>query len=290
MRRAPLLLGFVALLAGVPAAAQRPLDERRAASPDGAIRIHNLAGSVRVIGWDRDTIAVRGTVRESGEPFVLHVAGSNAKLGVWPGSGEALPSELEVRVPRRSRVWVKTESADVSIDGVTGAVDVSSVSGGIEVRGAPGEVFVESMAGAIDVAVDARVLRARTAGADIVVQGRITDAQVLSVSGAVMVENKQVERGRFESVDGSVRYRGGVARASSVEFITHSGDIDVALLRGVSARVTVSSFQGEVESLLQGKLVQSGGKGNRQYAQTLGDGGADVVIRTFKGRVRLGYW
>jgi hypothetical protein len=277
------------LVAAAPVAAQRPIDERRAAAADGAIRIHNLAGSVRVTGWDRDTIAVTGTVREGAEPFALHVSGGNAKLGIWPGSGEALPSQLEVRVPRRSRVWIKTESADVVVHDVTGGVDVSSVSGAVEVRGAPGELFVETMAGAIDVTVDTRVLRARSAGSDITVRGRVRDAEVLSVSGTVTVENKQVERGRFESVDGSVRYRGGIGRASSVEFITHSGDIDIALLRDVSARITVSSFQGAVESLLQGRLVQSGGKGNRQYALTLGDGGADLVIRTFKGRVRLGY-
>jgi DUF4097 and DUF4098 domain-containing protein YvlB len=284
-----LLLLCMLLLLAAPAAAQRPLDARRAAAADGAIRIHNLAGSVRVTGWDRDTIAVTGTVREGSEPFVLHVSGGNAKLGIWPGSGEALPSQLEVRVPRRSRVWIKTESADVVVQDVTGGVDVSSVSGAVEVRGAPGELFVETMAGAIDVTVDTRVLRARSAGSDITVRGRVRDAEVLSVSGTVTVENKQVERGRFESVDGSVRYRGGIGRGSSVEFITHSGDIDIALFRDVSARITVSSFQGAVESLLQGRLVQSGGKGNRQYALTLGDGGADLVVRTFKGRVRLGY-
>ena len=283
------LVGLVLLLAAAPVAGQRPVHERRAATPDGAIRIHNLSGSVRVIGWDRDTIAVQGTAPSQGEPFALHVSGGNAKLGIWPGSGEAQPAQLEVRVPRGSRVWIKTESADVVVSAVTGSVDVSSVSGRIDVRGAPGEVFVESMAGPIELEVESRVLRARTAGADIILRGRVSDAQVLSVSGSVTVMNKQVERGRFESVDGRVRYHGGIARGSSVEFITHSGDIDIVLMRDVNARITVSSFQGSVESLLQGKLVQSGGKGNRQYALTLGTGGADLVVRTFKGSVRLGY-
>jgi DUF4097 and DUF4098 domain-containing protein YvlB len=285
------VIGLAAIpLCATPAAGQRTIAERRAARPDGAIRIHNLVGSVEVIGWDRDTIAVTGTVREGAEPFGFHVSGGGAKLGIWPGTGEALPSELRIQVPRRSRVSVKTESADVVISEVTGSVDVSSVSGRIVVRGSPGELFLESMAGPIEAEVASRVLRARSAGADITVRGLVADAEVLSVSGNVYVMNKRVARGRFESVDGRVQYRGGIAPGSSIEFITHSGDIDVALLRNANARIAVNSYQGEVESLLQGKLVQSGGKGNRQYALTLGTGGADLVVRTFKGRVRLGYW
>lgn len=285
----PFVLGLAALLAAAPVAAQRPIAERRAAAADGAIRIHNLAGSVRVIGWDRDSIVVRGTIGAGSEPFTMHVSGRNAKLGIWPASGEAPPAALEVHVPRRSQVWIKTESAPVLIDEVSGGLDISSVSGRIEVRGAPRELFAESMGGTIDLTVDTRVLRARTAGADIVVRGRVADAEVLSVSGNVTVENKQVTRGRFESVDGAVRYGGGIARGSIVEFITHSGAIDIALLRGSDAELTVSSFQGEVESLLQGKLIQRGGRGNRQYSLTLGRGGADIRVRTFKGQVRLGY-
>lgn len=275
----------------LPAAvhAQKPLREARPADPAGAVRINNIAGTVHVIGWDRDSIVVEGTVPERGEPFVFHVSGANAKLGVW-GDDQAASgaAQLRVYVPARSRVWLKTTTADVQVEQVRGGVDVSSVSGRIEVSGSPGEANLESMGGAVLAEVDTRVLRARTAGGDITIRGRVADAQVYTVSGLVSVNNKQVERGRFESVDGGVNYRGGVARASTVEFVTHSGTIDVALPAAIDADVRISSYQGEVHNLLGGKLEASGGKlKSREYALSLGRGGAELIIRTFKGTVRL---
>jgi hypothetical protein len=289
MRRPELHLLLACLLQALPnaAAAQKTIDEVRAASPDGAVRINNLAGSVRVTGWDRDSIAVTGTVAGGGAPFVLHVSGANAKLGVFADGAAPPTARLEVRVPARSRVWIKTSTADVVVRAVRGGLDVSTVSGRIEIRDQPAEVYAESMGGEVEVEVDTRLLRVRTAGSNITIRGRVADAEAYTVSGLVSILNKQVERGRFESVDGGIRYTGGIARSSSVEFVTHAGDIELALPASLAADVRISSFQGTVNSGL-GKLVRnSASKQGGEYTLTLSGGGAEVIVRTFKGAVRL---
>ena len=289
MRRPELQLLLAGLLLALPnvAGAQKPINEVRAASPAGAVRINNLAGSIRVIGWERDSIAVTGTVAGGGAPFQLHVAGANAKLGIWP-EGEAAPTaKLEVRVPARSRVWIKTSTADVTVQDVRGGLDVSTVSGRIDIRGQPSEVYAESMGGVVELELDTRMLRARTAGSNITIRGRVADAEAYTVSGLITILNKQVERGRFESVDGGIRYSGGIARASTVEFVTHAGDIELALPASLPADVRISSFQGTVRSEL-GKLVRdAASKRGGEYTLTLSGGGAEVIVRTFKGAVWL---
>ena len=52
MKRAALVLATVL---AVPAwlGAQTPVDQKRPASPDGTVRIENMAGSVKVTGWDK---------------------------------------------------------------------------------------------------------------------------------------------------------------------------------------------------------------------------------------------
>lgn len=289
MRRPEFPPLVLALLLALPSAAvaQKPINEVRPAAPDGAVRIQNLAGSVRVTGWDRDSIAVSGTVAGGGAPFVLHVAGANAKLGIFPDGDAAPIARLEVRVPAGSRVWLKTSSADVAVRGVRGGVDVSTVSGRIEVYDQPAELYAESMGGEVEVEVETRLLRVRTAGSNITIRGRVTDAEAYTVSGLITILNKQVERGRFESVDGGIRYTGGVARISAVEFVTHAGDIDLALPASLAADVRINSFQGTVKSEL-GKLVRNtGSKQGGEYSLTLNGGGAEVIIRTFKGGVWL---
>lgn len=290
MRRLRLELPLaIGLLCGLPLAvsAQRTVNEVRPAAPDGAVRINNPAGRVRVTGWERDSIAVTGTVAAGGVPFQLHVSGASAKLGLWSEEAQAPAAVLEVRVPARSRVWVRTATADVTIGDLRGSVDVSTVAGRIDVRGQPADLYLESMGGPIDVEVDSKVLRARTAGSDITIRGRIADAEAYTVTGVISILNKQVERGRFESVDGGVRYRGGFAPTSTVEFVTHGGDIDVTLPGSLAADISISSFQGKVSSEL-GKLVRrTAAAQSASYALSLGGGGAEINIRTFKGAVRL---
>jgi DUF4097 and DUF4098 domain-containing protein YvlB len=163
-------------------------------------------------------------------------------------------------------------------------VDVSTVSGRIDVRGEPAEVYAESMGGAVELELDTRLLRARTAGSNITIRGRVADAEAYTVSGVVDILNKQVTRGRFESVDGGIRYRGGVSPASAVEFVTHGGSVELAMPAAVAADVRISSFQGEVTSEL-GRLVRtSSGRGGDEYQITLGGGGAEVIIRVTRPR------
>ncbi|MGH7444665.1 MAG: DUF4097 family beta strand repeat-containing protein, partial [Longimicrobiales bacterium] len=211
--RAVLLCLALGYTAG-SAAAQRQIDERRAAPSAGPVRVHVYGGTLRVIGWSNDTIAVTGTVREAGgDRFYLSVSPQGSKLGIWPQQLDTLPpSQLELYVPRNSSVWIKTVSADVQVQGLTGGVDVYSVGGRIDVEGAPRELYAETMAGAIAVDVAARSARLRTASGAIALRGRIADAAAQSVSGAIEITGNEIERGRFESVDGDIVFNGSVQR------------------------------------------------------------------------------
>ena len=55
-----LVLAWVASGSGIATAAAQTIDRRVAIAPDASIRVLNLVGSVKVTGWDKDTLAVRG--------------------------------------------------------------------------------------------------------------------------------------------------------------------------------------------------------------------------------------
>ena len=104
MKRAALVLATV--LAG-PAwvAAQTPVDQKRPAAADGKVSIENMSGSVKVTGWDRAEVQVKGTVGSGGE---LSFDGSEKETTIEVeaehGNPMGIKSDLEVFVPAGSSV------------------------------------------------------------------------------------------------------------------------------------------------------------------------------------------
>lgn len=283
------LVGATLLAASaIPAAAQRSVSQRFAAAPDGFVRVQNIAGSIKLIGWDRDSIAVTGTVHDTpSERFEVQRGSDGVKLGIWDTSVErAEPSHIEVRVPARSRVWLRTGSAEIFVSGVTGTLDVSSVGGDIELRGAPSEVFAESMTGRVMLDVQTAVARAKTVTGSVLLRGSIRDATATSVSGNVLIEDATVERGSFESTNGELRFVGQLRRDASLDFVTHAGAVELLLPAATNAVFTVSTFEGTLRSEFSAPIRSSMSKikgGEQSF--TLGQGGARVNVRTFRGRV-----
>ncbi|MSR07106.1 MAG: hypothetical protein EXR93_08590 [Gemmatimonadetes bacterium] len=284
------ILLALALLVPTVASAQS-VNRRVALARDASIRVFNLEGSIRIIGWDKDSLVVTGTLSPGGgKLFYFGGGGRGAKLGVEPrSSGESDgPSNLEVFVPARSKVWIKAATAEVSVSGFSGSLDVYSVSGSIRVDGSPAQVYAESMDGNIEVAGSAPWVRAKTASGAITITGGGEDVAATTVSGTMIVQGARVVRGRFESVTGDMKFDGDVDRGASLTFESHSGVIELRLPSSVSADFNVNEFQGKIVNELTSAAARPiRDRGGQELAFTMGQGGADVTIRNFKGAVLL---
>ena len=289
-------LGALALAAGLLApgeAAAQSRTVRRAypLDPDGSVRVYLLGGDVRVVGGASDSVVVVATV-PAGQ--ALHGGGGRrgVKVGVWDegATGPVPPSRLELRVPARSRVWVKVgQSAEVDASGITGGLDVNIVAGRVRVRGAPRELNVEAMDGSIEVTGAPPWLRAKTASGAITLTGGGEDVALTSVSGTVSVAGGRVTRGRFESVTGDVRFDGAADPAGSLTFDTHSGTTELRLPRDAAAEIEVTTILGTITNGLSDARPVAGREARgRALSLAVGDApGATITVRSFKGRVLL---
>lgn len=281
-------VGVLALLiAAGPLPAQTTIHAGRATAPGGvSLRILNLEGSIRVSAWDQDSIAVTGTAETDPSRSGFYLAGTTTGAGFKLGMDVAADgrpvgaARIEVRVPRESRVWVKSNGASIEVDGVRGGLDLYSVSGPIRVSGRTEQLSVESMDGDVELTAAAGWLRVKTADGRVLLSGSADDAAVSTVSGAIVIEGGRYARARFESVTGGIEFRGSIPRGGSYAFETHSGPVTLRLAPDPDATVSVTSFGGEVRSEF-GPAPEPG------RAARLGNGEATVSIRTFKGAVSL---
>jgi hypothetical protein len=281
-----MVLGLLAVLAAPSLRAQQKLDKRIAIAVDASIRITNLVGTTRVLGWDRDSIAVTGSA-PAGTSFYLGGAGRAAKLGLEAeeGAKPAPGGHLDVRVPRGARVWVRSTEGAIDVQALTGEVDLLSVGGIIRVTGTPRQVTAESIEGDIEVVGPSPLVRVKTGGGRILLRQTNGDVTASTVSGPIVATELQPLSARLETVSGSVNYSGTVDRRGILDIQTHSGDVELLLPTSLGAEFDLESRGGSVGVELPAKTGKPV-KGKSVFFANAG-GGVQIVVRSFKGQIRV---
>jgi hypothetical protein len=278
------------LLIASPLVAQKKVERRLPLGMEGALRIVNMVGSVVVHGWDKDTVLVRGTLG-TGDSFFMGGGYTGAKMFVESvNDRDPKPTRLEIWVPARVRLWVKTATASIDVSDVSGGLDLYVVSGTIDVRGNPGELNAEAIDGDIHVTGSPSWMRAKSATGAITFQGASPDAGLSTVSGPIKVEGGSgvFERTKIETVTGNISFAGRLDRSGAFDFDSHGGSIDIAIPEKTSATFSVVTIAGSITNNLSKRAPIAGrfGRGAELTTEE-GGGGAKVSVRTFKGPVTL---
>jgi putative adhesin len=257
--------------------------------PTTPLKIFGVAGSVRLVGWDHDSVMVTGPSKPPGFFFIPDP--QTVKMGVEYRLGidettvgtDVRPSHLVIYLPKQSRIAIRTTSAD--IDGTDVSGFFTTGSGAILLRGASATLDVESINGNIDINANASWLRARTGRGRLIVRGTVQDVDASTVDGELDVASSAIVHGRFSSVTGDIRYGASPPASAIFDFSNHSGAVDLSLPRDVSAALDLSSVMGMVENGLGQARPVAGGAHSLRVK--LGRGDAQITVRTFKGTVRL---
>jgi hypothetical protein len=286
-------LTVLSALIPLSAQSQQKVDIRRAATSTVSVRLNGALGNVRVIGWDRDSIALTGGLaagsRLEGGPQNAPGPATGMKFYVEAtDQASERGNRLELRVPKNARVWIKSGSADIEASAITGGLDLNIVGGSVRVTGTPRELIVESMDGSVVFNGTAGYARLKTATGDLSMQGGGDDISLTSISGNITVADGSAQRGRFESVTGSITYAGDVARGGEARFDTHSGAIELRFAANANAEIDAATITGTIENGLTPRRPSVGreGRGMELYTSS-GTGGARVQVRSFKGNVKL---
>ena len=293
-------LAFALALLPRQATSQARVDERWPLDPGGSVRIVSPFGRIRVLGWDADSVAVSGRLDAGAGRFYATGDAGARKLGVDIAADARNPgrAELEVRVPRRATVWVRSTAADIDVVGMDGTLDLSTVGGAVHVVGTPQDVTAETMDGRVEVAGGTGRARVKTVSGDILLRGASADLGASTLSGAIVVRaagwqrgGTGVQRGKFESVTGDISFDGELGRGGGVELESQSGNIVVRVPPQTIVDFDVVTIQGTITNTLgqgaQQPKARTGGSGKELRFST-GVGGAQVTVRSFRGAIVVG--
>jgi hypothetical protein len=277
-----------AVLAGSTAQAQSSSDGRvlgaRRVLPSAGFKIWVPDGDLRMVAWDRDSVVVRGRIAR-GDSFFIGGDSLGMKLGVeHPFSeGSGGKSAIVVYVPRKARVSVKTVTAKIDATNVSGWF--YSVSGSMHLSGAATSIEAETMTGNLDLDLTTSWLRARTGDGHLLLRGAPEDVDVSTVGGTLDIATMAIRRGQFGTVSGDIHYVGSPLSGAIMDFSSHSGNVELMLPRTVSGVFSLTAISGAIENGMSS--VRPAAAQPRSMRVSMGRGGSQITVRTFKGSIRL---
>jgi DUF4097 and DUF4098 domain-containing protein YvlB len=286
MRPAAIL--FTALLAA-PAAAQTTIDQHRSAAPDGTVDIENMAGSIRVTGWDKNEVAVSGKLGHRASGLQLSGGSSHTKIEVeTEGNPNGVHSDLDIKVPAGSRLKIDGFEATITVTGVTGTVQAETVNGSITLSGGVKEVDLQAVNGAVEVAKASGRIKAESVNGPVTVRESSGELEASTVNGRLEVRGGSWSKVHLETVSGELRFEGSLSKKATLNAETVSGSVELAFPAGIAADFSFSSFSGSIDNDLGPAATrQSKWTTEKELSFSFGGGGAKVSVQTLSGSIHL---
>jgi DUF4097 and DUF4098 domain-containing protein YvlB len=143
--------------------ARATVDESRPLPAGGSFSLENTNGEVTVAGWDEARVRIEAVKRAASERALeelkVEIVGEGDRLSVRTRQprgglfGRGGQVDYRISLPRSARVRVENVNGRVEVEGVEGALDVSTVNGSVSVAGAAGAVDASSVNGTVEVDV-----------------------------------------------------------------------------------------------------------------------------------------
>jgi DUF4097 and DUF4098 domain-containing protein YvlB len=272
------VLALAAALAAAFQSADTVVDARRG----DRLVIEQVTGRITVTAWDRDAVELR---TERGTAGVV-VRRSGTDLHVEHADGARRRSIVAtLRVP----AWIDLEAGsndlDIAVSGVDGAIRVRNLGGDVRIEDVGGPVEARSLRGEIVVADARGPVRVSSQSDDVTLRRISGPVEAHSGDGDLVLDDIRASAVRVEAQDGDVSFSGTIVPGGDYAFYVHDGDATIAIPGTTSARVSVSTFDGEFQSEFTVRVDRF--TSSREFDFTLGSGEARIRIEVFDGEIRL---
>ena len=261
----------------------------------GSLDISNLSGDIEIHGRPGTEIRVEAEKHGHGDPSLVSIevsqTGDRVRIETKYSKGKKhdhVSVDFSVTVPTGTSVSVESVSGDVEVENIGGELEAESVSGDVTVTKAENLLAATSVSG--EVTVEGATSREHpeigSVSGDVRVTGlKAREVEVSSVSGDVILTHAECERAAMESVSGDIRYSETFAKDGRYEFESHSGDVQIHIANDIGFELAAETFSGDIES--EFPLTMSGTSSKREVNGVYGDGSVMIEASTFSGSITI---
>jgi len=278
-----------ALLSAVPLQQQRAFDTDTTVSVAAGTRLklENVGGEVIIKAWDRNQVRIQAS---HSSRTVVGIRLSESTLRLTPEGNRGIARmggvvDYTLTVPAAMSIEIGGMYADVTIEGTRGEISVQTVEGNINVKGGGDNLQLQTVNGKISVQGARGRLDLRSVSEDVDVTDVVGDVVAETVSGSITLTRIDGKRVEAQTVSGDVRFDGTLRADGTYSFLTHSGDVTVAIPENASALIRTAVANGDVNASFT--LPSSERSSRRRQEYRLGGGGASIELETFSGDIRL---
>jgi hypothetical protein len=275
----------------MPLYAGEDVDLTKSASADGLVKIDSVRGEVIILGWDKDEISVVGELDDLAKELIFEVHGDRSLIkvvmphgGINWGDG----SDLEIRVPKGSRVDFVGVSADTVAEDIIGGVRIRSVSGDIETKNIRGHLMLSSVSGDIKIDDCEGALHSSTVSGNVDILSHMGQIDLETVSGSIEIETLENEKMRVKSISGEIDVVSDLLSGAFVDIQSISGEIELELTGDVGAEFEIDAgMSGGIDNELSDDEVFRSRNGRESLKMKIGDGSGRVRIKTLSADIKL---
>jgi DUF4097 and DUF4098 domain-containing protein YvlB len=271
-------IALILVAAGSVQAAEKSLDRTFAVSPGGSLSVDADSASVRVSANDSNQVIVRMRARDSdenlantrleavqtGDGVTVTLRQGNRSSGWFNWRSWNGDQEIDVTVPRRYNVRVRTGGGSIELRDVTGTANLGTSGGDINVRNLGGNIELRTSGGGIHADTVRGDVNADTSGGDV---------RLMNIDGKI----------RGNTSGGSVRCS-LVGANRGISATTSGGDIELILPRTVAGELKATTSGGDIESDIPVPVTST--KEDRLIGP-LNGGGQLIEARTSGGSIRV---
>jgi DUF4097 and DUF4098 domain-containing protein YvlB len=252
--------------------------------PGSRLNVNNFGGEIAVRAWGRNTVRIEAA---HAERMRVRVEALGSDIEVRASSRRGIPGRVDYRItaPEWMPLSLSGIYADVSVEGAKSEVSAETVKGDVRVLGGDGFIRLSSIQGAVCVGGARGRLELSSVDQGVSVSDAEGDISVDAVNGDVTLEGIRSGMVEAATVNGDVTYVGEIRAGGRYRLASHSGNLFIVIPRRASARVSVATFSGDLESDFPVSLTQAK-KGGR-FDFTLGSGSARIDLETFLGTINL---
>jgi DUF4097 and DUF4098 domain-containing protein YvlB len=276
----------VTLLAAMLAAAmaQQQTDTTFSVRPGSRIEVETFGGSITVRTWNRNDVRVQAQHGRR-ETIDIDARGSSVRIEAEGYMGVAKDVRFTLHVPKSAHIEASGVQTDIDVEGVTGDVDAETVQGSIRVIGGA-RLKLESVEGDLLISGARGRVQASTVNRGIRVTDVIGDLDLETVNGPIVVQKVQASNVDASTVNGRIVYDGTLRDGGDYSLATHNGAIWVTVPNGTNASVSVSTFNGELDTTFEIPRFDTNAR-RRSFNFVLGNGKARIDLETFGGDINL---